>query len=81
MKTYTLEELEATHKTGLDYVEDHKRLLKSLKEQHPQNADDPQGLWELPNSGNSFWQTGNIMNEDGTKMEGSGRVPKAKADE
>lgn len=81
MKTYTLEELEANHKTGLDYVEDHKRLLKSLKEQHPQNADDPTGLWELPNSGNSFWQTGNIMNEDGTKMEGSGRVPKAKADE
>ncbi len=81
MKTYTLEELQASQKTSLDYVEDHKRLLKCLKEQHPHDAEDPKGLWELPNSGNSFWQTGNIIDEDGNKQVGAGRVPKAKADE
>jgi len=81
MKTYQLEELQKSQKTSLDYVEDHKRLLKALKEQHPHSAEDPNGLWELPKSGNSFWQTGNIMNEDGTRHEGSGVVPKAKADE
>ena len=81
MQTYTLEELQASQKTSLDYVEDHKRMLKALKEQHPASSEDESPLWDLPPNNVSFWTTGNIMDEEGAIQEGSGRVVKGATDE
>jgi len=77
MKTYTLEELNATHKTGLDYVKEHENMLKALKNQPvPENEKEPP---HLDTAG--FWTTGNLIDAEGNRQEGSGRVPKAAADE
>jgi len=81
LKTYNLEELQASQKTSLDYVEDHKRLLKCLKEQHPASSDDESPLWDLPPNNFSFWTTGNIMDEEGNIQEGTGRVVKGGTDD
>jgi hypothetical protein len=80
MKTYNIDELNASQKTSLDYINEHQKMLSSLKAQHPQSEEDPKGLWELPRGASPHWLTDNILNPDGTKQEGSGRVPPAKVE-
>ena len=79
MKTYTIEELENTRKTGMDYVKEHENMLKSLKSGQPAEEEDPKGLWVLPYSSDPFWTHGNLLNQEDLgygKMEGCGVVPK-----
>jgi hypothetical protein len=72
MKTYTIEELNATNKTRLDYETEHRKMLENMKPVQPEEK----AIWEIPGKKNLFWTTGNIMNPDGTRQEGAGLVPK-----
>ena len=72
METYTIDELNETNKSRLDYEVEHKKMLKSMK---PTPSEEKQ-IWEIPGKKNLFWTTGNIMNPDGTRQEGAGLVPK-----
>jgi hypothetical protein len=81
LQTYTLEELQRTQKTSLDYIEEHKRLLIALKEQHPQSDDDETPLWDINKTQDLFWLTGNVIDEEGNKQVGVGKVTKVAGDE
>jgi len=82
LKTYTIAELEATRKTGLDYAKEHEKMLLALKSGEPR--EEVGALWDVPQSQNPFWTVGNVLNreEEGyTPMEGVGRVNTTKQDD
>lgn len=63
MKTYTLEELQQGQKTRLDYEEEHRKMLATLKDTSPTKQEDKENaLWAgLPYP---FWVDNNLSNDE-----------------
>lgn len=63
MKTYTLEELEKSQKTRLDYEQEHQKMIATLRAQSPANEVDKENtLW--PGLPFPYWTDDNLSNEE-----------------
>lgn len=78
MKTYTIEELEASRKSGMDWKEQHRKMLETLKEGG--KGDPEEVLWPLPYYFDPFWRRKEIIDQEDVQT-GADVVPHLPHDE